>query len=240
MGPPARRTVQIEAVVLSARGLFSTKGEEEPVSSLASVALLGNAAVESELVSETPEPTYGVSTLHTFKADDTNCALLLSTPLEVSVFEGAEKTLLGSCKLSLEPLMQSAGIAEQWLPLVNADGEPAAGEVLVAVNAAMPLMTEEEWEESFLVTMQVLGLHQLPAKWGLDEIASEADHGFTYTANCTFLGEEFSYKGIAVPPPPPPEEAAAPAAEEAAPAAAEGQEESEAAPAPAEGLRQLC
>ena len=33
------------------------------------------ASIESELVSETPEPTFSLSTLHTFKAEDGNCAL---------------------------------------------------------------------------------------------------------------------------------------------------------------------
>ena len=238
MAPPPRRTVQLEACVLSARGLVSSKDAEGAVSSSASVSLLGNAAVESELVSETPEPTFSLSTLHTFKAEDGNCALLLSTPLSVSVFEGAEKTLLGSATLSLEPLMQTAGISEQWLPLLTAEGEPAAGEVLVCVNAAMALMTEEEWESSTMVTLSVNSLHQLPPKWAMDELAAEADHGFNYTATCTFLGEELPpYAGKAAPPPPPPpeEEPAPPAEEGAAEGAAEGEEGAEApAPAPAE------
>ena len=142
MAPPPRRTVQLEACVIAARGLVSSKGEEDPVSCSASVSLLGNAAVESELISpkgpkeavegeepEAPdlgrEPTFDLSTLHTFKAEDGNCHLLLTTPLAVSLYEGAEKTLLGSATLALDPLFHSAGIGEQWLPLVDAEGEPS-------------------------------------------------------------------------------------------------------------------
>ena len=113
--------------MIAARGLVSSKGEEDPVSCCASVSLLGNAAVESELISpkgpkeavegeepEAPdlgrEPTFDLSTLHTFKAEDGNCHLLLTTPLAVSLYEGAEKTLLGSATLALDPLFHSAGI----------------------------------------------------------------------------------------------------------------------------------
>ena len=49
MGPIPPRTVQIEAKILGARGLVSTKGEET-ISSSASLSLLGLDAVESELV----------------------------------------------------------------------------------------------------------------------------------------------------------------------------------------------
>lgn len=239
MAPPPRRTVQLEACVLSARGLVSSKGEEEPVSSSASVSLLGNAAVESELISpkgpkevaegeepEAPdlgrEPTYDLSTLHTFKAEDANCALLLSTPLSVSVYEGAEKTLLGSATLSLEPLFHGAGIGEQWLPLVGAEGEAVAGEVCVCVKAAMAVMSEEEWEESAMLTLSVDSLHSLPPSFGLAELSSEEEHTFTYTATATFLGEELVYTGKARPPPPAAEDGGE--AEAAAAPAAEGEE----------------
>ena len=210
MTAPPRRTVQLEAVVRGARGLVSLAGEEEPITNCtASLAFLGGEPVESEPVSETAEPTFDLSTLHTFKAQDANCATLLATPLVVTVTEGADKQTLGTVTVPLEPLMRSAGIPEQWLPLVGEDGTPTSGEVLVGVVAAMALMSEEDYEESTTITLAVEGMHKLPARWGVDEAASEADHGFTYTATCEFLGESFTYEGAARVPPPPAEEAEA-------------------------------
>ena len=88
MPPPPRRTVTLEAKVLSARGLVSSKGEETPVSS-ASITLLGFDLVESELVSEASEPRFELSTSTSFHADDASCFKLLTTPTIVRVFEGA-------------------------------------------------------------------------------------------------------------------------------------------------------
>ena len=50
--------------------------------------------------------------------------------------------------------MQSAGMPEQWLPLTSPEGA-AAGEVLVAVVAPSALMSEEDWEESTMLTVSV-------------------------------------------------------------------------------------
>ena len=61
MAPPPRRTVQLEAKILGARGLVSLKGAEEPVTSSASLTLLGAEPVTSEEVAESSEPTYECS-----------------------------------------------------------------------------------------------------------------------------------------------------------------------------------
>ena len=228
MAPPPRRTVQIEAKVLGARGLVSSKGEEEPVTSSASLTLLNFDAVVSEPVAETAEPSYECSKITLIKGDDASCAQVLETPLAISIMEG--DAVLGTASLSLEPLMLSSGIAEQWLPLVSPnDGEAAAGEVLVAVVAALPLMSEEEWEESMFVTLSVDSLHALPARWELGEVTSEESHIYTYTASCSFLEETFEYVGKLAP-----VVAPAPAEEPAEPAEpAEGEEAPPPAPAPA-------
>lgn len=158
---------------------------------------------------------------------------LLSTPLSVSVLEGAEKQLLGSASISLEPLMQAAGMAEQWVPLLS-DGAPV-GEVCVSVVAPSPLMSEEDWEESMVLTLSVQSLHKLPATWGVAECSSEEEHIFAYSAQCSFMGESFEFaEGKLVLPPPPAEEAEDGAA--AAPAAEgeEGAASPAAAPAEAE------
>ena len=227
MAPPPRRTVQLEAKILGARGLVSLKGAEEPVTSSASLTLLGAEPVTSEEVAESSEPTYECSKIALVKADDATCASILATPLAVSILEGGES--LGSATLSLEPLMQSAGIGETWLPLVGAEGA-AAGEVCVTVIAALPLMSEEDWEESSIMTLTIESLHKLPEKWGLSEQASEADHPYTYAAVCSFQGEDMTLTGKMEPPKPPAEEGEA-AAE--APAAEEGVEGEASAPAPA-------
>ena len=226
---PPRRTVQLEVSVVSARGLVSAADAEAAVSSSASVALLDLDPVESELIAETAEPEFNLSTTASFHADDTSCKLLLTTPLVVSVFEGEAKTLLGKATLSLEPLMQTAGIAEQWLPLVGEDGA-GAGEVLVAVGAASALMSEEDWEESMLFTLSLESLHKLPERWGAAECPSEADHAFSYKAEFRFLDEEFAFadgKLLLPPAAAEPEAEAAAEVEEAAPAPAP-------APAPAD------
>jgi hypothetical protein len=90
MPPPPRRTVQLEAKVLAARGLVSSKGEGEPCTSSCSLVLFGDEAA-SEPVPETNEPTYECSKVALVKADDTGCAKLLTSPLSVSILEGARK-----------------------------------------------------------------------------------------------------------------------------------------------------
>ncbi len=181
---------------------MSSKGGEEAVSSSASVTLLDHDPVESEPVSDTSEPEFNLSTTASFHADDMSCLLLLTTPLSVCVFEGTDKVLLGKATLSLEPLMQSAGMPEQWVPLVADDGA-AAGEVLVAVVAATALMSEEDWEESMLLTLSLESLNKLPARW---TDADGAEHPFTYKAEFRFLAEDFAFAdGQLVLPPPPPE-----------------------------------
>ena len=88
MAPPPRRTVQLEAKILGARGLVSLKGAEEPVTSSASLTLLGAEPVTSEEVAESSEPTYECSKIALVKADDATCASILATPLAVSILEG--------------------------------------------------------------------------------------------------------------------------------------------------------
>ena len=92
MPVPPRRTVQLEAFVRAARGLVSSKGEGEPCTTTAQLTLLGGEPVTSEEVAESSEPEYACSTLHTFKADDASCMTLLSTPLTVSILEGARRS----------------------------------------------------------------------------------------------------------------------------------------------------
>ena len=91
MVPPPRRTVQLEAKVVGARGLVSSKGEGEPCTTTASLTLLSFDPVESEPVSESTEPTYELSKITLVKADDASIAELLSTPLAVSILEGTPK-----------------------------------------------------------------------------------------------------------------------------------------------------
>ena len=185
--------------ILSAKGLVSSKGEGQAVSSSASVTFLDHPPVESPLVGDTAEPEFNLSTTASFHADDTSCLLLLTTPLSVSIFEGTEKSLLGTAVLSLEPLMHSAGMPEQWVPLTK-DGV-AAGEVLVVVMAAMSLMSEEDWEESVLFTLSLESLCNLPTRW-----TDAADHPFAYKAVCTVFGEEFTFAGGKLVRPTPPAE----------------------------------
>ena len=92
-------------------------------------------------------------------------------------------------------------------------------------------MSEEDWEESTMLTLSISSLHKLPERWALSECADETSHVYTYAASCSFLGEELAYTGkLEVPPAP---EEAAPAEEPAAEAEAPASEEEEAAAAPA-------
>ena len=170
-------------------------------------------------------------------ADDASLTTLVATPVTFTLneLEKDEKVPRATATLSLAPLLGASSIAEAWLPLAAADGaEGEMGELLVSVEATGALLTEDQFEESTVLTVGVAGLYALPPSWHLAEGQGEADHLFTYDASIELAGgAAFALSGGAIAPP------AAPPAEEAAaeePAAAEGEGEGEAAaaaPAPA-------
>ena len=92
------RSCYPQAIVVSARGLVSSKGEIA-LSSSASLAFLNSDVVDSELVADTCEPVFDLSTSSLFHADDKSVEFLLTTPLCVSIFEG--KKAACRCPVSL-------------------------------------------------------------------------------------------------------------------------------------------
>jgi len=222
--------------VLEGRGLVSSKGEGAPLSSCVSFTLLDNEPAESEVVAESTEPAYALAAPVELPTDDATLGRLVAAPLAISVFEvaGADKVLRGVVSLSLEPLLEKASLEQVWLPLQpGPDGAEAAGELLVSVEGATPLLSEDDLEESAVLTLRIAAMHKLPERWLLTEGQTEEDHIFAYKAGCSLrVGAGFPdtplADGLIAPAAAPPAAADADADAEAA----EG--EAAEAPAPAE------
>ena len=174
--------------VLEGRGLVSSKGEGAPLSSSVSFTLLDNEPAESEVVAESTEPAYALAAPVELPTDDATLGRLVAAPLAISVFEvaGADKVLRGVVSLSLEPLLEKASLEQVWLPLQpGPDGAEAAGELLVSVEGATPLLSEDDLEESAVLTLRIAAMHKLPERWLLTEGQTEEDHIFAYKAGCS-------------------------------------------------------
>ena len=214
---PARNSPTITVKVVSARGVSSSKGADAPLTSCVTVALPLGAAEPActETVAESVEPEFNFSTSLDVVADDAALTTLVATPVTFTLneLEKDEKVPRATATLSLAPLLGASSIAEAWLPLAAADGaEGEMGELLVSVEATGALLTEDQFEESTVLTVGVAGLYALPPSWHLAEGQGEADHLFTYDASIELAGgAAFALSGGAIAPPaaPPAEEAAA-------------------------------
>ena len=61
---------------------------------------------------------------------------------------------------------EKAAIEEQWLPLQpGPDGGEVVGELLVSVEAESPLLSEDDFEESSVLTVHLHAMHKLPERW---------------------------------------------------------------------------
>ena len=160
---PKRPTKTVTITVHEGRGLTSVKGEGAPLSSSVSFTLLDNAPAESELVADSTTPAYAFGAPVEIPTDDATLARLVSAPLAISVFEGAEKALRGVATLSLEPLLEQASLEQAWLPLQpGPDGAEVTGELLISVEGESPLLSEDDLEESAVLTLRILALHSRP------------------------------------------------------------------------------
>ena len=245
-----RRPVELTIHIKEARDLAApsdAKGNPVPLNSSVSFTLLNLTKEQTEVVADSTAPAYGFSTTLKLPTDDDSLAQLVAAPLLLSV--EADAVVRGVVRLDLAPLLEQAGLEEAWLPLApGPEGGEVAGELLVAVEAETPLLSEDDLEESAVLTLRLGAVHKLPERWLLAE-GEEADgHIFAYKAGVSFqVGAGLPASDIpagliqlAIRPPAPAaaegEEAAAPA--EAAPAdapadAPEGEGEGEAAAEPA-------
>ena len=242
-----RRPVQLTIHIKEARDLAApsdAKGNPVPLNSSVSFTLLNLAKEQTEVVADSTTPAYGFSTTLKLPTDDDSLAQLVAAPLLLSI--EADAVVRGVVRLDLAPLLEQAGLEEAWLPLApGPEGGEVAGELLVAVEAETPLLSEDDLEESAVLTLRLGAVHKLPERWLLAE-GEEADgHIFAYKAGVSFqVGAGLPASDIpagliqlATRPPAAAaaegEEAAAPAAEApAAPAdAPEGEGEAAAEPA---------
>ena len=204
---PARNSPTITVKVVSARGVSSSKGADALLTSCVTVALPLGAAEPActETVAESAEPEFNFSTSLDVVADDAALTTLVATPVTFTLneLEKDEKVPRATATLSLAPLLGASSIAEAWLPLAAADGaEGEMGELLVSVEATGALLTEDQFEESTVLTVGVAGLYALPPSWQLAEGQGEADHLFTYDASIELAGgAAFALSGGAIAPP---------------------------------------
>lgn len=195
-------------IILAARGL------PEGASSCVSVTLPGRAdPVVSEMVAEAAEPTFNFDVEYTVATDDASLTELVTTPVVIKLLDGARASL-GELTLSLEPMLGSAMMEEEWLEC--AEGGLA---LLVSVSAERPVLTEDELEETTVFRSEIVAMHRLPVSLQLVQGQGEADDLFVYTAVLKVAGIEapFVFPGGTIALPPPPAEEAGPTPDPNAP-----------------------
>ena len=183
-----RKAVELTIHIKEARDLVApsdAKGNPVPLNSSVSFSLLSLAKEETEVVADSMTPAYGFSTTLKLPTDDASLAQLVAAPLLLSV--EADGVVRGVVRLDLAPLLEQAGLEEAWLPLApGPEGGEVAGELLVAVEAETPLLSEDDLEESAVLTLRLGAVHKLPERWLLAE-GEEADgHIFAYQAGVSF------------------------------------------------------
>jgi len=240
-----RKAVELTIHIKEARDLVApsdAKGNPVPLNSSVSFTLLNLAKEQTEVVAESTTPAYGFSTTLKLPTDDASLAQLVAAPLLLSV--EADGVVRGVVRLDLAPLLEQVGLEEAWLPLApGPEGGEVAGELLVAVEAETPLLSEDDLEESAVLTLRLGAVHKLPERWLLAE-GEEADgHIFAYKAGVSFqvgaglpsIEIPAGLIQLAIQPPAPAvaegEEAAAPAEAPADAPEGEGEGEGEAAAA---------
>ena len=183
-----RKAVELTIHIKEARDLVApsdAKGNPVPLNSSVSFTLLNLAKEQTEVVAESTTPAYGFSTTLKLPTDDASLAQLVAAPLLLSV--EADGVVRGVVRLDLAPLLEQVGLEEAWLPLApGPEGGEVAGELLVAVEAETPLLSEDDLEESAVLTLRLGAVHKLPERWLLAE-GEEADgHIFAYKAGVSF------------------------------------------------------
>jgi hypothetical protein len=183
---PKRPPRQVTISISEARDLAApadAKGNPQPLNSCVAFSLLDLPKAETEVVPDSTSPAYGFSTTLSVPTDDASLAQLVAAPLVFSVCSGEAKDVCGVVSLPLAPLLQQAAIEEQWLPLQpGPDGGEVVGELLVSVEAESPLLSEDDFEESSVLTVHLHAMHKLPERWLLTEGQGAEDHIFSYKA----------------------------------------------------------